>query len=280
MRIPLGKRDNVATFPMASGFDKFRAFCCEAELDETTRTMIALPSGLVSDNEDDDKVETQDKAEGTNTWQSPTTPPLHDLDGPSSTLSKGEKSKASTEKSKAPTEKPKELPKTTDMDLPRTTNVNIILDKEDRQPANDLAELLAIHHQFGHILMRKIQEMAKQGICRDDYRSAGYQRARHASCTPKQPRSKCRIPTCSACLYAKATKRPWRSKPKKDGNHGNKPTKPGQVVSVNQLVSPTPGLIAQMTGPQSAIAMRPSMSINSVDWGMFTSRRRRQQKRQ
>jgi hypothetical protein len=76
---------------MASGFDKFRAFCCEAELDETTRTVIALPSGLVSDDEDDDKVETQDKAEGTNAWQSPTTPPLHDLNGPSSTPSKGGK---------------------------------------------------------------------------------------------------------------------------------------------------------------------------------------------
>ena len=110
MRIPLGKRDNVATFPIASGFDKFRAFCCEAELDETTRTVIALPSGLVSDDEDDDEVETQDKAEGTNAWQCPTTPLIQDLNGPSSTPSKGKKSKASTsteksnEKSKAPTE--------------------------------------------------------------------------------------------------------------------------------------------------------------------------------
>jgi hypothetical protein len=87
-------------------------------------------------------------------------PVLHDLNGPSSTPSKGETSKASTEKL-PPT---KEQPKTTDMDLPRTTNVNIILDVEDRQPANDLTELLAIHHQFGHISMQKLQEMAKQGI--------------------------------------------------------------------------------------------------------------------
>jgi hypothetical protein len=28
----------------------------------------------------------------------------------------------------------------------------------------------------------------------------------------------------------------------------NQPTKPGQIVAVNQLVSPTPGLIAQMSG--------------------------------
>lgn len=76
-----------------------------------------------------------------------------------------------------------------------------------------MAELLAIHHQFGHISMRKLQEMAKQGIL------------------PRQL-SKCRVPTCSACLYAKATKRPWRSKPKKSGDDAIKPT----------------GLIAQMTG--------------------------------
>ena len=60
--------------------------------------------------------------------------------------------------------------------------------------------------------------------------------------------SKCRVPTCSACLYAKATKRPWQSKPKKNGDGGIKPTRPGQVISVDQLVSPTPGLIAQMIG--------------------------------
>ncbi|KAI2500896.1 hypothetical protein MHU86_13557 [Fragilaria crotonensis] len=110
------------------------------------------------------------------------------------------------------------------MDLPRTTNSNIILDEEDRQPTNDLAELLAIHHQFGHISMRKLHEMVKQGIL-----------PRHLS--------KCRLPTCSACLNAKATKRPWRNKPRKNGKDDNtKPTKPGQVVSVNRLVSPTPGL--------------------------------------
>jgi hypothetical protein len=114
------------------------------------------------------------------------------------------------------------------MDLPRTTNVNIILDEEDQQPANDLAELLAIHHPFGHFLKRKLQEMAKQGIL------------------PRRL-SKCRVLTCSACLYAKETKRPWQSKPKKNGNDGLKPTKPGQVASVVQLVSPTPGSITQMT---------------------------------
>ncbi|KAI2494626.1 hypothetical protein MHU86_19904 [Fragilaria crotonensis] len=228
--IPLGKNDNVATFTMASGFEKFRAFCCEAELDESTRDVIAMPSGLVSDDEEDDEVETGNNEMLTNAWkhsnEANPTPTTHTLDGPSSTLSKGETSKAATNKPPQTGEQPT----TTDMELPRTTNVNIILDEEDRQPANDLAELLAIHHQFGHISMRKLQEMAKQGIL------------------PRRL-SKCRVPTCSACLYAKATKRPWRNKPRKDGDDDDaKPTKPGQVVSVDQLVSPTPGLIAQMTG--------------------------------
>ncbi len=65
MRIPLGKRDNVATFSMASGFDKFRAFCCEAELDETTRNVIAMPTGFVSDDEDDDDIDSSDEARAT-----------------------------------------------------------------------------------------------------------------------------------------------------------------------------------------------------------------------
>ena len=45
----------------------------------------------------------------------------------------------------------------------------------------------------------------------------------------------------------KATKRNWRPKTAK-AYKPIKPTKPGQIVSVDQLVSPMPGLIAQMTG--------------------------------
>ena len=60
--------------------------------------------------------------------------------------------------------------------------------------------------------------------------------------------AKCRKPTCSACLYSKATKRPWRGKESKQGDGRQRPQRPGQIVSVDQLVSPTPGLIAQITG--------------------------------
>ena len=56
------------------------------------------------------------------------------------------------------------------------------------------------------------------------------------------------VPTCLACQYAKATQKPWRNKKQKHFKKPIQATKPGQVVSVDQLVSPTPGLIAQMTG--------------------------------
>ena len=57
------------------------------------------------------------------------------------------------------------------------------------------------------------------------------------------------VPVCAACLYGKATRKPWRTKPKKvDKDKLRKATAPGQIVSVDMLVSPVPGLIAQMAG--------------------------------
>jgi hypothetical protein len=54
---------------MASAFDKFRAFCCEVEVDETTPNKIAMPSGYVFDDDDnDDKIEASDEARRNNAW--------------------------------------------------------------------------------------------------------------------------------------------------------------------------------------------------------------------
>jgi hypothetical protein len=81
-------------------------------------------------------------------------------------------------------------------------------------------------------------------------------------------------------MYAKATKRPWRGKQSKQGKNEEipQPRPPGQIVSVDQLVSPTPGLIAQMTGTltTSDTGTQPCTSINSLDLAMFASKRRRQ----
>ena len=105
---------------------------------------------------------------------------------------------------------------------------SIIVDEEDRQETTPEAELLMAHHRFQHISFSKLQEMARQGIL------------------PKKL-AHCKIPSCSACLYGKATKRAWRSKLGKQKTE-KKILKPGEVSSVDQMVSPVPGLIAQMVG--------------------------------
>jgi hypothetical protein len=111
----------------------------------------------------------------------------------------------------------------------KSTNAPIIIeDKEDRQPTNLAAELLRYHHRFGHISFRKLAQMAKFGIIP----------ARLA---------KCPTPTCLACLYAKAIRKPWRSRTSANTDEARKPTRPGECVSVDRLVSPTPGLIAELS---------------------------------
>lgn len=65
-----------------------------------------------------------------------------------------------------------------------TTNVDVLLNEEVRQPADDMAKLLMFHHCFGEIPFPRIQEMARERQL------------------PKQIAT-CRIPTCSACLYSK-----------------------------------------------------------------------------
>ncbi len=57
------------------------------------------------------------------------------------------------------------------------------------------------------------------------------------------------MPQCTACLFSKATRRPpWISKGAGSQSKIKVATKPWQVVSVDQLESPTPGLFAQLKG--------------------------------
>ena len=60
--------------------------------------------------------------------------------------------------------------------------------------------------------------------------------------------ARCETPLCSGCLYAKQTRRPWRQKPLKHNPTTSRNLQPGEVISVDQMVSPTPGFVAQMTG--------------------------------
>ena len=211
-RIKLGS-DNVATFPMAPGFKQFAIFCQEAGIDAMSDDTIAMPAGIISDSEEDEEEEElsrNTRMQRPNPWV------------PSKTKEKTANEPESTtfdingSESTKTTQLPEALP-------------NIIPDEESRQPINEMSQLLTLHHQYGHIPMRKLQEMAKQGIL------------------PRRL-ANCNIPTCSACLFARATRRPWRGKIRRDTDNNETPTAVGEVVSVDQLESPTPGLIAQMTG--------------------------------
>ena len=106
---------------------------------------------------------------------------------------------------------------------------DVVVDEEDRQDTTSAGKLLKIHYTFGHMSFAKLQVMAKMGII------------------PKQL-AKIDPPTSSASLYSKIIKKAWRSKSPENDLTPPKPTEPGHTVSVDQLVSPTPGLIAQLTG--------------------------------
>ncbi len=109
----------------------------------------------------------------------------------------------------------------------------IIKDEEDSPKLeNTAAEFLKKHHCLNHMSMTKMQLMAKQGILSMRW-------------------AKCDIPISVSCLYGKATRRPWRTKPTKDSQESKLRTAtgpgpgPGQYISVDQLESRTPGLNAQ-----------------------------------
>ena len=53
---------------------------------------------------------------------------------------------------------------------------------------------------------------------------------------------------CSACMYGKATRKAWRRRNKDNTDEDVKPKQPGELVLVDQLISPTPVFIAHMCG--------------------------------
>ena len=90
------------------------------------------------------------------------------------------------------------------------------------------SELLRIHQKLNHLPFKTIQLMA----------ASGYYSKRLVGC---------HVPRCSACLFGKSARRPWRTKAQTIGTI-KICTFPGQCISVDQLESSTPGLIAQLKG--------------------------------
>ena len=138
-------------------------------------------------------------------------------------------------------------------------------EEEELTNSNSQIELLKVHHQLNHLSFGKLKAMANAGIL---------------------PRRLKDVPTpvCAACMYGKATRKPWRTKPKAtDKDKVRKATQPGQIVSVDMLVSPVPGLIAQMsgwvTGKRYNYVTVFVAGITIQAMAMFTCRRLNQQRK-
>jgi hypothetical protein len=112
-------------------------------------------------------------------------------------------------------------------EVPPTSNV-----EEDPQVAivrRKQHRLAVIHEKFGHLSFATLKLMARAGLIPKEL----------ATVDP---------PTCPGCAYGKAHRKPWRRKGVKNRRTIKVATRPGHVVSVDQLISPTPGFIPTHRG--------------------------------
>ena len=210
LTVPLSNDSNVATFYLASGYGKYNDFCCSVitKKQESDSNMICLETSIIANPV---TLRSHDK------WSSEDT--NNKLFGSKNDLYKNQRTEWDFKRK----------------DIDDFNSTHPEEEVIDHVPANqvekrnDTEGLLKIHNRFGHISFRKLQIMAQKGIIPKRY-------------------AKCDIPVCKACSYAKLVKRAWRGKPLKNYRSEKEGLKPGDMVSVDQLTSPTPGLVAQMTG--------------------------------
>ena len=207
LTIPLTTHTNVATFSLAHGYTKYKSFCHQAKISGIDEKDMIMADATTLI---EDELEEQ-------------TVPLCQPIG-------SDKDMWAT---------PRDMTKS-DVTPVQLDGVHVIpvdqptTQKEQKFPISPdgkitpSEELLKYHQRMGHIPFTKLQILAKEGAL------------------PKYL-SKCDIPICSSCMYAKMSKRPWRNKPSSNYTPKRAPD-PGEVVSVDQMVSPTSGFIAQMTG--------------------------------
>ena len=218
--IPLDPYTNTATIFSSSGFQKASALASEiqeeydneeyVEVLESgiTDEMECLDVGLVSDDE-----ENPDEVE--------------------SFLSEGQDKSVLSKKQDHEVLRPDGLntPLDTDFDIEKHEQApHVIIDEEDEPPQDASKDFLRWHHRLGHCPYGKIVWLAKQGVL------------------PRRL-ADCRKPKCTSCMFGKATKRPWKTRQKKnDASKIKEATLAGQCVSIDTLISITPGLIGQLRG--------------------------------
>ncbi len=103
--------------------------------------------------------------------------------------------------------------------IPNLHTQNPTLIKQHYDPPNPRLALedqyYQLHCSLGHIHHDRMQLMVKNGTL---------------------PRRflRCRLPMCASCLYGKATRKPWRSRSSNNTDESDRPTAPGQCISVDQ----------------------------------------------
>jgi hypothetical protein len=102
---------------------------------------------------------------------------------------------------------------------------------EDTQlaAANNQTKLMCWHYQLGHLPFAKLKQLA---LNRE---------------IPKKL-AKAKPPKCAGCLFGAMTKITWRGREAKASHKVFIATKPGECISVNQMLSTEAGFYAQMKG--------------------------------
>jgi hypothetical protein len=96
---------------------------------------------------------------------------------------------------------------------PKEEGEDILLTASDNQ-----AELMCWHYQLDHLSFPKLKQLALNG---------------------KNPKklAKVLLPKCTGCLFGVMTKLPWQGKKTKADHEVLIATKPGEGISVDQIVS-------------------------------------------
>jgi hypothetical protein len=95
--------------------------------------------------------------------------------------------------------------------------------------ADNQAELMWWHYRLGHLSFPKLKLLATNG---------------------EIPRRLAKVapPKCTGCLFGAMTKLPWCSKESKSSHEVFAATKPGECISIDQMISTQVGFFAQLKG--------------------------------
>ena len=208
--VPLDSRLNVPIFTTSPGFSEYAAYCVECETDDNLA--MSMVTHIIP--QDDDSAQLESTSD----------------DDSLPEASEGAPTAETTEASEGATPTIRETPVTADF-----ANIHLgkflpcIVEDEEEKFESASAELLHYHHKLGHLSFKRLQQAAALGVIPKHLQHA-------------------KVPKCTACLFSKATRKPWRTRAKPTGVEVPPPAAPGAVVSVDQLESSTPGFIGQLKG--------------------------------